>query len=470
MIRKTWKRLLNSPTFSTWLSFISKAASFLVVLPLILNKFSAADVTLWHLYLILWSLIAIFDAGFGSAFVRVISYLSADSINTQASFNNNLNTLKNGIEAINKVMKKFYLILGGICFILIGTIGTMLFSKPIDESSNSSFGLYVWFFFICTYPILLWGNRYINLLIGCHFIPVFRLWETFFNLLILLSILYLSLTGRGIHSLILTYQCWYVVGVYRNFKLVQNKITLGKKTDEKSIRLIKSLVLNNAMKSGLGVFLAQGITQGTSLVYAQYISPSLLAPYLVGLNIANSIKSFSQAPFYSKVPVFNRLYGEGNLKKLKELAYQSMNRVYIVFLSAFFFVTIFSEFIFESINSKVEFPEMDLWFLVGFGILIERFGAMHLQIYSTTNHIIWHLLNGITGLVFFGIFFSTIKLFGLYAFPIGYSVSYLCYYSWYAPKLSYQLLKTNFYNAERRSFIPFLLLFVIVALYFVFIK
>jgi hypothetical protein len=138
-----------------------------------------------------------------------------------------------------------------------------------------------------------------------------------------------------------------------------------------------------------------------------------------------------------------------------------MRRVYIIFLFFFFLITISHQFIFELINSKVDFPDLKIWLLIGFGILIERFGAMHLQIYSTTNHIIWHWLNGVTGLILLVFFVSALPIIGLYAFPIGYAFAYICLYSWYAPRISYKLLNTSFWKFEKRSFIPVIITFVI---------
>ena len=136
-----------------------------------------------------------------------------------------------------------------------------------------------------------------------------------------------------------------------------------------------------------------------------------------------------------------------------------MRRVYIIFLLFFFLVTVSHEFIFEVINSKVDFPNPKIWLLIGFGILLERFGAMHLQIYSTTNHIIWHWLNGLTGLILLVFFVFTLPFVGLYAFPLGYVFAYICFYSWYAPKISYRLLKTTFWKFESQLFIPVLITF-----------
>mgnify|MGYP006210076807 CR=1 FL=1 len=46
MLNKVW----NSPTITTWLSYSTRALSLFIVLPLILKKFSEAEIALWYLF------------------------------------------------------------------------------------------------------------------------------------------------------------------------------------------------------------------------------------------------------------------------------------------------------------------------------------------------------------------------------------------------------------------------------------
>ncbi|MFT6802527.1 MAG: hypothetical protein ACJA2N_001716 [Salibacteraceae bacterium] len=460
--------LLKSSTVTTWLSFLTKALSFIVVLPLILNRYSPPDISLWHLFLTVWSFQMVFDAGFGSAFVRIIAYGSVGVKNFSFSVVEEKEEMISEttqdipfLKSTLQVMKSFYLVLAIVCFFILITFGTYFFEKPILEASFVSLGWKNWYFFVLTYPLLIWGNIYVNFLIGNHFIPQLRIGETVFNLLSIITVSVLGYLQCNIHWLIFSYQCWFVLGVFRNILIC--KIFLGhirlSTVRESSTKQVKELVLSNALKSGIGVAMAQGVTQGTSLLYAQVTSPALLASYLVGLNIANSIKSFAQAPFYSKLPLLATLMGKGQKAKLAEVSALNMRRVYVIFLFFFLLTTVTHQYVFELIGSKVAFPDLKIWFLIGFGILIERFGAMHLQVYSTSNHIIWHWLNGITGLILLVFFIVTLPKIGLYAFPAGYAFAYLCFYSWYAPKISYELLKTTFWKFERFSFLPMLIIF-----------
>jgi len=88
---------------------------------------------------------------------------------------------------------------------------------------------------------------------------------------------------------------------------------------------------------------------------------------------------------------------------------------------------------------------------MGLAFFVERYGAMHLQLYSTTNHIIWHIANGIAGSIYILISLLLFKLVDVYAFPLGLISGYLGFYSWYSAIYSYRAFKLNFINFERHT-------------------
>ena len=67
------KRLWDSPTFTTWGSLASRLLSTVVVLPLILVKFSAAEVVVWQLFATLSSLLLLLDFGLAPTFTRMLA-------------------------------------------------------------------------------------------------------------------------------------------------------------------------------------------------------------------------------------------------------------------------------------------------------------------------------------------------------------------------------------------------------------
>jgi hypothetical protein len=462
-------KIWESPTWTTWFSFITKSFTLTILLPLILKKFTVNDINLWYFFSSIIGVQIILDGGFGSAFVRVIAYTNRRSkektliSNVLPSFEEewDITKLNKIYHYMHKVYKRLYL----IAFVLLISIGTLFLKPKIELSSNPFYGWILWVLFTFIFPAILYGNIYVNFLQGIHKVAILRRWDILFNLLNVLTTIIILLVFKNIYLIIFSNVFWLVCNVIRN-KVLSEKIInayYDKHQSFKDFAEVSTFVLPNAIKSGIGLLMSQGIIQLSGFVLDKSFSANEIASYMLGLNLIHAIKNFSQAPFYSKLPMFTSFTSTNNLDKLRESSKKSMQLVYIVFLIGFFFVAFFSDFLLKMIHSNVMFPDDKLWFLMGLAFLIDRFGAMHLQLYSTTNHIIWHTLNGITGVLMIIFTYLLIDKYHLYAFPISMILAYSLFYSWYAPFLSYRFLKVGFFSFEKKSFI---LAMVIMFLYF----
>jgi hypothetical protein len=105
--------------------------------------------------------------------------------------------------------------------------------------------------------------------------------------------------------------------------------------------------------------------------------------------------------------------------------------------------------IIHAIGSSVAFVPMRLWALFGAAAFVERYGAMHLQLYSTTNHIVWHVANGVSGIVFAAVASILFLALDWYAFGVAYLTAYLVFYAPYTARLSLQSVRVTFLGFER---------------------
>ena len=169
------------------------------------------------------------------------------------------------------------------------------------------------------------------------------------------------------------------------------------------------------------------------------------------------ISSFSCAPFYSKLPLLPRLRAEGNIKGLLEVAGNGMRKSLWTYSLGFAAAGLLGPVILARLRSNVEFPQASFWVILGAMFFVERYAAMHLNLYSTTNHIITHIANGVTGLLSIGFALVLRPWLGLLALPTGLLLGYLTFYSWYPVRLAYREFKMPFLAFEARSSLgPFL--------------
>jgi hypothetical protein len=90
-----------------------------------------------------------------------------------------------------------------------------------------------------------------------------------------------------------------------------------------------------------------------------------------------------------------------------------------------------------------------LWWLLAAGFFAERFGAMHLQLYSVTNHIIWHKVNAISGGLSLLTILLTYPSLGIYSFPTAFVVGYLGFSSWSCAHKVYSTFGVPWFRFEK---------------------
>ena len=84
----------------------------------------------------------------------------------------------------------------------------------------------------------------------------------------------------------------------------------------------------------------------------------------------------------------------------------------------------------------------------------ERFGAMHLQLYSLTNHIVWHIANGVTGLLMIAIAWLIYPRLGAYAFPLAMLLAYIGFYCVYSASHTRKAFALQLLRFESRTAAP----------------
>jgi len=196
------------------------------------------------------------------------------------------------------------------------------------------------------------------------------------------------------------------------------------------------------------------VLYASGLVYAQIANAAALSTYLLAFRAIQLVSELSQAPFYSKIPVLARLRSEGRFADQMTMAQRAMRLSHWTYAAGFVAIGLAASPLLASIGSRVQFADARLWALLGLAFFVERYGAMHIQLYSTTNHIIWHVANGVTGVIYVVTSALLLRPLGVYAFPTAVLIAYLGFYSWYAAGHVYRIFSTGFVRFERDVVLP----------------
>ena len=454
----------------TWGSFFSRSLSLVIVLPLLLTRLTTEEIVLWYLFMTIISFQMLVDIGFSPTFSRVIAYAmggaKVDDLKSPKDKNNgqaNWETL----ELICSEMRVVYSRLGILWTMFLVIFGTLALVKPVSLTQDTFSAWVAWGVILVVSTVTLRGNIYSSYLQGINQIALLRRWEAITSLGAIVTSFLVLILGGGILGLVIAHQGWQVLNILRNrwlSSVVENgrfKSFARKKKNKK----VFDAVWPSAWRSGVGHFMAYGLVQASGILYAQVASASGVASYLLALRLIQTVSQFSQAPFYSNLPVFARLFAENKKDRLVSLAKRGMGLSYWCYVAGFIGLGIAGEPLLKFIGSNADFPTHLLWSLLGLAFFVERYGAMHLQLYSITNHIIWHIANGIAGSIYLVVSFMFFRLIDVYAFPLGLLAGYLGFYSWYSAIHSYRAFKLSFITFEKSTiFTPLCVIIIYIIL------
>jgi len=439
-----------------------------LLLPIALTRLSTAEIALWYFFRIITDLRPIIDMGFGPTFVRQIAYAYGGSKEYEKPIQNisDGDNPKSNLDLVERTfftMEAVYGRLTIIFFSSLAVLGSIAVIRPIRQIDNQITGWLAWGVVILGSAFFLRGNSYTSFLQGSNNIPLYRRWEALFLLAAIPSSIVVLLLGGGLLGLVITEQFWIFVAVLRNRRLTASIIpfNLNQTIKEKYSKDIFKSIWPRAWRSGIGVIMSYGVMQFSGLIYSQFGDTSSVAAYLLSLRFAQNISTFSRVPFYSRLPQMATLYARNKQDQLISIAQRGMNYSHWLFSLGFIGFGISAPYLLIIINSNTSFVPQSLWALMGLGFFAERFGAMHLQLYTLTNKVVWHIANGISGAIAVVVALLSLSSLGVYAFPIGYSLGNIGFYTWYSAKLAYSTFSIKSWDFETKTSLIPLTLFLI---------
>lgn len=449
-------RFWDSPTLMTWGSFFSRAISLVVVLPLILTRFSTEEIALWYLLMTMISLQLLVDIGFTPTFSRAIAYAmggaGVDDLKRPKNRSNGEPNWKT-IETICSTMRVVYSRIGLLWVLLLAIFGTLALTKPISLVGQTFSTWLAWLIILCASTVTFRGSIYSAYLQGINQIALLRRWEAISSLGAIITSFSVLISGGGLLGLVIAHQCWQIFNILRN-RWLSNTVEDGrfKPFTKKEIdKKVLAAVWPSAWRSGVGHFMTYGLIQASGILYAQVGTAAGIASYLLALRLIQIVSEFSQAPFYSKLPVLTRLFAEGQKGELVARAKRGMGLSLWCYVAGFVGLGLAGQPLLKLIGSNADFPNNLLWSLMGLAFFTERYGAMHLQLYSITNHIIWHIVTIGFGIIYISVVLSLFGLMGVCAFPLGILMGHIGFYSWYSAAHSYKYFDLTFKSFDLQT-------------------
>lgn len=455
LISRTVIRLWESPTFTTWGSLATKMMGLTVLLPLALNKLPVADASLWFLFSTIFSLQLLVDFGFAPTFMRATAYAIGQP-ERQA---------ERAQLSVIEAMRYIYARLALVAFVLAAVAGSLAVAKPISLSQNEAHAWLAWAVVAIGGFFSLRGGMYGAYLQGIERIATYRRWEILTGLVAMaISVIVLWL-GVGLLGLVVSTQVGLLVNVLINRKISHTLAPENAWTQ--SVRGKPEMMQEiwpAAWRSGLGVLMTFGTIQGSSVIYAQIAHSADVASFLLAQRLMQTLISFANVPFYAKLPTLAKLYAKGEQRILVKTAGKGMLLTNWGLVLGILVIGIAGTETLRLIGSKTSFVPLTLWWLMGVAAMFERVGAMHIQMYSTTNHIVWHVSNGVAGLIMLCTIPLTYHWIGVFALPFGALIGYMTFYVPYNMSHNYRAFRLKFKDIDLYASVAPIVLILAVSL------
>jgi hypothetical protein len=407
----------------------------LLLLPLVLKAYTTNEVAVWLLFGVVASFQVIGDMGLTQALSRSISHVRGGALLSELG---SLRRQKRKVQVgpdegallqVLSVLRPVYLCAAVVTAVFL-LAAQQAILRPAGELEHTETLYFAWYILAAATVASVWGGVYQSYLLGSEQVALLRRWEGIFSCLGIMMSATAILAGGSLALLIVIQQSWVIASVARNAWLCSRDFSFKRsRTISVNVDVLKA-IWPATWRGGLGVMMSFGLIQASGLMYASLAEGAKLASYLLGLKVIQVISQTSQAPFYSKIPLMARLYAEGERQQLLQVSRRGVKLAHATFVAGFFAASLVGAPVLEWLGSETKFPDAILWGLLGLAFFLERMGAMHLQLYSLTGHIIWHIANGLTGIVMVSLGWLLYAKLGIYGFPLAMLVAYLfVYYS-----------------------------------------
>ena len=321
---------------------IMRVASGVILLPIVLNKLSRADVGLWNIYIQIGGLALLLDFGFLSTFSRNITYIFSGVKELKPegfiSVDNSDKSISYSLlKSVIKAMRRYYGILA-LLFLIVFIAGSPFYLTRVlhEYNGNKSIIWISWFIYGFLVAYQLYTYYYSSLLIGRGMIKRQQQITIIGQLSRILTSLIFLTFGFGIISLvigqlvsdiinrILSYNAFYDKDLRQNLK---DAIVIP-------VRNIMKIMSPNAIRIGittLGWFLTSKII----IIVAPLLSITLptVGSYGTTIQMINLIMSLATlwfSTFYPKMTLYRVNNQKDDLKRVYIKSQLAMIAVFLV--------------------------------------------------------------------------------------------------------------------------------------------
>ncbi len=427
----TWE----SAVMTTWGSQATRAVRLVVLLPVVLTQLEIDEIAVWLLFSTLLAYVVLIDFGLTATFSRAIAYAmaGAESIGDLRRTPEMRACNRPNEQLLGRICSTQQAVYRGFSLLMllpIGLVGTLVLLRPIAALPTQEPAWIAWGVVLLGLAARLRDNQFVGYLTGANRIALLARWQILVEAGSVLTCIAVLVAGGRLLELVVAEQLWVVLGMLCNRRLcLCNEDGLFARCVLGSFdRPIFDVLWQRVWRSGIGVVFAFGLPHSSGLIYAQVASISEAAVFLLNWRLIQMIGMFSMPPYFTLLPRLARLRAQGRVREQVRLARRGMSQSAATFAAGFALTGLLGAALLRLVGSNASPDGGWLWWLIGLAFLVDRYGAMHLQLYTTTNHIIWHSVSIGYGIGFVLVSLALLPVLGPFAFPAGMLAGLLGFY------------------------------------------
>jgi len=393
-ILRRLSRLTGSAPLMLAFSNLARAGSYLLPVPLLYWYCGAPTAAFWLLAVTLIGIQNLLFLGAPQVFVRILAVARAGGLQSERS------DRVLAEAAICRLMRVVFNAASVVITLITATAGTLAVANVVRQSANSADLWAAWCVVVLGSPLRILLLSRLTFLNGRGDIAKPRcadglawslggvvaaaaVWATG-------SVLAMTLAAQAPVAIL----CLWLVRRGRR----AHWDDLVRQREPGAIGAAFREVWSPTWRAGLGILLSLGARQGAGVLLAQYASAEETAAYLLAINAMAVLMMLTSTPLQSALHTMSTHYARSETQAHVNVAEKARSQsLWIVALLTGAIALAIPMLALLSVQRA--FVSLRVWTELAIGLFIQRYGAAHLQHYTITNRVVWHWLDGATGVI-----------------------------------------------------------------------
>ena len=393
MIKRLFGLAWNSNLLTAWGGQSVGVLRFLILTPIVLTRFSDAEIAIYFLFGTVLSFAQLLDLGMAPTLTRYFAYASAGApdLDSLIAKKRTEHGVPNWdlIGRIFSISGYIYLCISALVFVLVGGLATLAIAHPIGHLQDPDEGWRTWGVIVVSVLYISYSARYRIYLRGRGQLA---LEQRIFAIIALLSLVGATVVLVSTESLFWTFLTLQLSSVFGGFLMM----FIAYQSESRRLLSLPAFAWDRELfdhisgpcwKTAVAVSASVGTNRLSGLLLAQFISPEALAPFLFAQRVIDFSIQFLSTPVLVLQPILPRLRAQG---KVVEIASMMEKRIFFSLGCLSLWVGAFSllgPWFLRIIGSEVGFLGSVEWIFYILFILYDRLCAYITMIHMSTNQI-----------------------------------------------------------------------------------